>query len=215
MSAPSAHSDDQADEVTGPLVCHACRKLATAPAGATGALICPRCGSDLHRRKPNSLVRAWAMLIAATVMYIPANVYPVLKLDILGERQAATILTGVEELFHAGMWEIAALVFFASITVPMLKILGLGFLLISVHLKSRWRLRDRTQLYRLIEGIGRWSMIDMFMVSILVALVQLGGVATIDPGIGATCFASVVVITMFAADAFDPRIIWDAAEEGK
>jgi paraquat-inducible protein A len=198
-----------------PLVCHACRKLATAPLHATGALRCPRCGADLHRRKPNSLARAWALLIAAAIMYVPANYYPVLEIEILGRSENATILGGVVELFHAGMWEIAALVFFASITVPMLKILGLGYLLISVHFKSCWRLRDRTQLYRLIEGIGRWSMIDMFMVSILVALVQLGGVATIDPGIGATCFASVVVITMFAAAAFDPRFIWDAAEEGE
>lgn len=198
-----------------PLVCHACRKLAKAPLRATGTLSCPRCGADLHRRKPNSLARAWALLIAAAIMYIPANYYPVLKVEILGRTEADTILTGVVELFHAGMWEIAALVFFASITVPLLKILGLGYLLISVHIKSRWRPRDRTQLYRLIEGIGRWSMIDMFMVSILVALVQLGGVATIDPGIGATCFASVVVITMFAAGAFDPRIIWDVAEDGQ
>ena len=197
------------------LVCHTCRKLVEPPSHYAGVLECPRCGAELHRRKPNSLARAWALLIAATVLYIPANFYPVLRLEFLGSTEADTILTGVIELFNAGMWEIAALVFFASITVPMLKILGLGFLLISVQSRSRWRRRDRTQLYRLIEGIGRWSMIDMFMVSILVALVQLGGLATIDPGIGATCFAAVVVITMFAAGAFDPRIIWDAAEEGK
>ncbi len=206
---------EHAQAPVGPLVCHACRKLSTASPHATGALSCPRCGAKLHRRKPDSLARAWALLIAAAVMYVPANYYPVLKVEILGRSEADTILTGVVELFHAGMWEIAVLVFFASITVPLLKILGLGYLLISVHFKSRWRPRDRTRLYRLIEGIGRWSMIDMFMVSILVALVQLGGVATIDPGIGATCFASVVVITMFAAAAFDPRIIWDAAGEVK
>lgn len=204
-----------ADHVAGwgdPLVCHTCRKLSTMPAHATGTLSCPRCGTDLHRRKPDSLVRTWALLIAAAIMYIPANYFPVLKIEILGNSQSATILTGVKELFDAGMWEIAALIFFASITVPLLKIVGLAYLLISVHFNSRWRPRDRTQFYRLIEGIGRWSMIDMFMVSILVALVQLGGVATIDPGVGATCFAAVVVITMFAAGAFDPRIIWDAME---
>lgn len=211
MNPPSAHSQPPGN----PLVCHACRKLAKAPLHATGILSCPRCGADLHRRKPNSLARAWALLIAAVILYVPANYYPVLSVEVLGKSESDTIFSGVVELFNAGMWEISALVFFASITVPMLKILGLGYLLISVHIKSRWRLRDRTKLYRLIEGVGRWSMIDMFMVSILVALVQLGGVATIEPGVGATCFASVVVITMFAAGAFDPRIIWDAAEDGK
>ena len=139
------------------MVCHICRKLVKPPSHPAEHLLCPRCGADLHHRKPNSMTRAWALLIAAAVLYIPANYYPVLKLELLGRSEADTILSGVVELFNAGMWEIAALVFFASITVPMLKILGLGYLLISVHLKSRWRPRDRTQLYRLIEGIGRWS----------------------------------------------------------
>ena len=196
------------------LLCRTCHKLLSVPAiGQGGSIHCPRCGSGVTRRKTDSISRSWALLIAAAVLYVPANVYPVLKIEILGKSESDTIYTGVQELFAAGMWEIAALVFFASITVPLLKMLGLGFLLITVHRRSRWRLRDRTQLYRLIEGIGRWSMIDMFMVSILVALVQLGGLATIDPGIGATCFASVVVITMLAASSFDPRLIWDAAEE--
>ena len=105
------------------------------------------------------------------------------------------------------------LIFFASITVPVLKLIGLSFLLISVQRRWRWRPRDRTILYRVVEYIGRWSMIDMFMTSILVALVQLGAVATIDPGVGANCFAAVVVLTMFAAIGFDPRLVWDALEE--
>jgi paraquat-inducible protein A len=150
-------------------------------------------------------------VLAATIFYVPANLYPVLIVDMLGDSEPDTILSGVVALMDAGMWEVAALIFFASITVPVLKLAGLSFLLISVHRRSRWRIRERTRLYRLIEGVGRWSMIDMFMVSIVAALVQLGAVATINPGLGAVCFATGVVITMFAASSFDPRLIWDAA----
>jgi paraquat-inducible protein A len=190
--------------------CHACAMLTRLPTEASHSEAgCPRCRAPVHRRKPNSVNRTWALVIAAAILYVPANVYPVLKIEILGKTEADTIYTGVVELFGAGMWEIGLLVFFASITVPMLKLLGLTFLLISVQRRSRWRPRDRTVLYRMVEYIGRWSMIDMFMTSILVALVQLGAVATIVPGVGATCFASVVVITMFAASSFDPRLIWD------
>ena len=135
------------------------------------------------------------------------------RITILGKTEADTILSGVKELITSGMWEIGALVFVASICVPVLKILGLSFLLVSVQRRSAWGPKDRTKLYRAIEYIGRWSMIDMFMLSILVALVQLGAVATIDPGVGAICFASVVVLTIFAASSFDPRAIWDELEE--
>jgi paraquat-inducible protein A len=131
----------------------------------------------------------------------------------LGKGEGDTILSGIKDLFAAGMLPIAVLVFFASITVPMLKLCGLTYLLLSVHFRSLWRPKNRTALYRIVEVVGRWSMIDMFMVSILVALVQLGQVATILPGIGATAFAAVVVTTIFAASAFDPRLIWDVLEE--
>jgi paraquat-inducible protein A len=131
--------------------------------------------------------------------------------ELMGKGEPDTIISGVIELINAGMWEIAALIFFASITVPVLKLVGLSYLLISVQRRSRKNSRERTRLYRLAEGIGRWSMIDMFMVSIVCALVQLGAIATINPGLGAICFATVVVITMFAASSFDPRLIWDAA----
>lgn len=105
--------------------------------------------------------------------------------------------------------------FFASITVPVLKIAGLVFLLVTTSRGSRWRLRDRTLLYRIVESVGRWSMIDIFMLSILAGLVQLGSIATIQPGVGAVCFAAVVITTMFAAAAFDPRLMWDAAGENR
>jgi paraquat-inducible protein A len=172
---------------------------------------CIRCGSTLEARKPNSIARTWALMIAAVILYIPANVYPVLTVISFGSGAPSTILGGVEELVTGGMWPLGALVFFASILVPVLKLVGLTILLISTQRRATGRLRDRTVLYRIVNTIGRWSMIDIFMESILVALVQFGAIATIDPGFGAIAFAGVVIITMFAAESFDPRLIWDAA----
>ena len=166
-----------------------------------------------HRRRPNSLTRCAALVATAIILYIPANVYPVMTIISFGSGFPSTIIEGVKELLAGGMWPLALLVFFASITVPVLKLLGLIFLMLSVRFKSRWRLRDRTLLYRIVDAIGRWSMIDIFMVSILVALVRAGSIATIEPGVGATSFAAVVIITMMAAMSFDPRLMWDAAGE--
>jgi paraquat-inducible protein A len=198
------------------LACSSCGLLSRLPhktAEEAQDARCPRCQGRLHGRKPHSLQRTCALVIAASLLYIPANYYPVLIVEFLGDKEPNTILGGVEELITSGMWEIGILVFIASIVVPMLKLVGLTFLMISVHWRWRWSPRDRTHLYRVIEYIGRWSMIDMFMTSILVALVQLGALATIDPGVGATCFGAVVVLTMFAASGFDPRLVWDALEE--
>jgi paraquat-inducible protein A len=193
--------------------CHDCDQLAlmgALPARATAH--CPRCGAAMHRRKPNSIPRTWALVITAAILYIPANLLPVMTVIYFGRGEPNTILSGVKELIQAGMWPVALLVFFASITVPMLKLIGLTFLLVTVQRRSTWRLRDRSVMYRLIEGVGRWSMVDIFMISILVALVNLGAIATIEPGVGAICFAAVVIITMFASMSFDPRLIWDAEE---
>ena len=164
-------------------------------------------------RDSNSISRTWALLIAAYILYVPANLLPVMTVISFGKGEADTILSGVEALIHAGMWPIALLVFFASIIVPVTKLLSLTYLLLSVHYKSQWRPRERTVLYRITEVIGRWSMIDIFMISILIALVKLEAVATIEPGMGAISFAAVVIITMFAAMGFDPRFIWDNMEE--
>jgi paraquat-inducible protein A len=199
---------------TGLVSCHACQLVVRVPAHAHGddvEAICPRCGAAVHRRKPNSLSRAWALAIAATILYIPANVYPVMTVISFGKGDPSTILGGCKELLLHGMWPLALIVFVASVTVPVLKLVGLMWLLVSVQRGSTWRLRDRTALYRIVEAVGRWSMIDIFMLSILVALVRLGAIATVAPGIGAISFAAVVVLTMFAAMAFDPRLIWDAA----
>ncbi len=194
--------------------CHACHQLSRIPAGFTnGEAICPRCEAHIHLRKPNSISRTWALLIAAYILYIPANLLPVMTVISFGKGNPDTILSGVKELIHAGMWPIALLVFFASITVPVSKLLILTYLCLSVQLKSKWRPRERTVLYRITEVVGRWSMIDIFMISILIALVKLEAVATIEPGMGAISFAAVVIITMFAAMGFDPRLIWDKMEE--
>ena len=174
---------------------------------------CPRCGVRRHFRKPESIARTSALMMTAIILYIPANVYPVMTVVSFGAGSPDTILSGVQELALAGMWPLALLVFFASITVPVLKIISLAILLITTQRGSHWRLRDRTVLYRIVESVGRWSMIDVFMISILVGLVRLGSIATIEPGIGAIAFAAVVVTTMIAASCFDPRLMWDAAGE--
>lgn len=194
----------------GSLACPACALLCGVPAGAEGAVLaCPRCASPLRHRKPRSTQKTWALIAAAALLYVPANALPVMTITILGHSEPETILSGVVELFKSGMWEIGALVFIASITVPLLKITSLAYLLLTVRRRSSLHPEERTRLYRLVEYIGRWSMIDMFMLSILVALVQLGWAATVVPGPGATCFAAVVILTMFAASSFDPRLIWD------
>jgi paraquat-inducible protein A len=193
--------------------CESCG-LVSVPA-AHGAK-CPRCGSALHARKPDSLNRTWAFIVAAAILYIPANVYPVLTVIQLGAGQPSTILGGVEELLASHMYPLAILVFFASVLVPMFKLIGLGIMLMAIVLVSTEvgagvMLPERTKLYYVVAWIGRWSMVDIFMESLLGALVQFGGVVTIAPGIGAVAFCGVVILTIFAAEGFDPRLMWDAA----
>jgi paraquat-inducible protein A len=178
---------------------------------AAPGMRCSRCGFRLRDRRPASIQRTWAFALAAVVLYIPANIYPVLTVVRLGAGEPSTILGGVRELLDLGMWPLAALVFFASVAVPVLKLIGLGILLISTHCGTGWALHDRTVLYRIVDAIGRWSMIDIFMESILVALVQFGQLASVYPGPGAIAFAAVVILTMLAARSFDPRLMWDSA----
>lgn len=194
-----------------PIGCDTCRLVLCAPSGWP----CPRCGFRLRQRKRQSLVRCWALLAAAIILYLPANLYPIITVIRFGRGEPSTILNGVVELIQADMVPLALLVFLASITVPLLKLVGLTFMLLMTHERSgRW-LRGRTRLYRLVEGVGRWSMIDVFMLTTLVALVHMGFIATVLPGPGAIAFAAVVVLTMFAARAFDPRLMWDAAEKSE
>jgi len=167
----------------------------------------------VHLRKPFSVQRTWALLLTAIVCYIPANVYPIMTVVRFGRGQPDTITSGVVHLAEEGQWPIALLVLFASVVVPVLKIVVLAYLLVAVQLKWRTRTSERARLYRVIDVIGRWSMIDIFMISILVALVRLGTIATVTPGLGAAFFAGVVLSTMFAAITFDERLLWDSLDK--
>ena len=192
------------------LNCHTCGFLSL----HTGELqTCDRCTSPLHHRKHNSIEATWALFASALILLIPANVYPVMTVIRFGQGEPSTILSGVLHLIESGMWGLAMIVFVASIVVPVMKLTILFFLLISVHKKSIWRPRDRTLLYRVTEMVGAWSMVDIFLIGLLSSLVRLDSLSTIRPGIGAIFFAGVVVITMFAAHSFDPRLIWDNIKE--
>ncbi len=187
--------------------CDTCGFVVRAVPGAR----CPRCGFVLCPRKRDSTTRTWALGMTALILYVPANLFPVLTVIQLGRGYPSTILGGVRDLIDVGDWPLAALVFFASIVVPVIKIAGLAILMIGIHMRAERRRRDRTKLYRIIDRIGRWSMIDVFMLSLLVALLQFGAIVSVHPGIGAVAFVSVVILTMLAARTFDPRLIWDAA----
>jgi paraquat-inducible protein A len=174
---------------------------------------CPRCDSSVHRRKPNSLTRTWAFLIAGLIFYIPANVLPVMYTTMLGSSSENTIMSGVIEFAEGGSWDIAILIFIASVIVPCIKFLVLGLLLITCQRRSTWAMRERSRLFRFIELIGYWSMLDVLVVALVAALVQFHGLSTIEPRLGILFFGLVVVMTMLAAMSFDPRLIWDAEVE--
>ena len=173
---------------------------------------CPRCEARLHQRKPESLERTLALVVAGFLLYLPANLLPVLSIERFGRVEPNTILSGVRELIAADLWPLAAVVFSASILVPLMKLSGLSLMLLLTHRRSSRWLLGRTYLYRIIEFIGRWSSIDLFMISILVALVQFGNLTRVRPQAGAVAFAAVVVVTMLASRCFDPRIMWDATD---
>ncbi|HKR77364.1 MAG TPA: paraquat-inducible protein A [Rhodanobacter sp.] len=197
----------------GLLGCHVCGQVCHAGAGDDDALACPRCGSTLHRRKPAVYVRTWALLIAAFLMYIPANVLPIMRTASLGDIDDNTIISGVVELWVKGSPGLAVIVFCASIMVPMLKFLALGTLLITSRRGSNWARRQRAQLFRLVELIGYWSMLDVFVVALLTALVRFGFFSLVEPLPGVVFFGLTVVLTMFASMCFDPRLIWDGKED--
>ena len=198
----------------GLVSCHDCHLLSRMPkTSGRGTAHCPRCGGELHQRKTNSIARTWALVIAAMVFYIPANVLPMTITTALGSAQADTIMSGVIYFMQHGSWEIALIIFTASVFVPFLKFIILIYLLLSVQFKWVKQPKNLTRLYRFTEAIGRWSMLDIYVVTILVALVKLGFLANIEAGPAALYFALVVVTTMIAAESFDPRLIWDVVEE--
>ena len=194
----------------GAVACEACGLVGTHDSH------CLRCGTVLHARKPDSLVRTWALLAAAAILYIPANAYPVLTVIQAGNGQPSTIIDGIEDLLASHMYPLAILVFVASVLVPVFKLMGLALMLMAIVLVTTTAgagrlLRERTALYYIVAWIGRWSMVDIFMESLLGALVQFGAVVNIAPGFGAVAFCGVVLLTILAAETFDPRVMWDAA----
>jgi len=176
---------------------------------------CPRCRLRLHARKPDALLRTLALLIAAFVLYIPANVYPMSSDTQLGQLIPYRIIDGIKELYQAGLWPLGILIFCTSIAIPFLKLAGLGWFLVSIRRRSSRRLRLKTRLYRLVDEIGRWSNTDVFTIAVFLPVLQFGTIASSHAATGATAFILVVVITMFASRAFDPRLMWDAGLEGE
>ena len=191
---------------SGYLLCSDCNKLH--PLSSEG-LHCDRCGVTLHSRIKNSLNHSWACLITAVILFFPANILPIMTFKTFGQGEPSTILGGILQLLERDMLFIALVVLTASIVVPVLKIFALSILLCTVQFGLETNLRQKTIMYRAVEWIGRWSMLDIFVIGILVALVQLGNVAHIEGNQGATAFAAVVMLTMFSAIAFDTRLIWD------
>ena len=173
---------------------------------------CPRCAGILRRRKPYSMGNTLALVLTGYLLYVPANLLPMIRIERFGRNEPNTILSGVRALIAANLWPLAVIVFTASILVPLIKLVGLSAMLTFTRWHSRRWLIGRTRLYRFIDAIGRWSSIDLFMISILVALVQFGTLTSVRPGEGAVAFAAVVIVTMLASRSFDPRIMWDATD---
>ena len=203
MSAAATYPPESA-AARGLAACHTCHKLSPASTHR-----CPRCGAPVHVRVTDSLHRTMALVLTAAVLYIPANVLPIMTTEQLGVAEPSTILGGVVLLWHHGSYPIAAVIFIASVMVPLGKLIALAVLCWGVKRRHVARPRERTVMYRVTEFVGRWSMIDVFVVAILVALIQLGGLLVIRPGAAGLAFCGVVIVTMVAAETFDPRLIWD------
>jgi len=195
----------------GVLPCGQCGLLCRG-SHADAGLACPRCGTALHARKPDSVARTWAFLIAAAILYVPANMLTVMRTDSLFGSEDHTILGGVVELWNDGSWDLAAIVFIASIVVPILKMLVLGVLAITVQRHSHWRRHERARLYRMLDAVGHWSMLDVYVVALLIGLVRFRGIAEVLPGPGIAAFGAVVVLTLLSSISLDPRLIWDTRD---
>lgn len=196
----------------GLFVCEVCEKLNRA---RELECRCARCGARLHERKPDSIRRTWAYLVAATILYIPANALPVLYSGELAKHRADTILSGVVHLWNTRSWGLAVIVFVASIVVPLAKLLTLGYLAWAARRDSGASPARRARLYRATHYIGRWSMVDIYVGATLVALANLGPFASVQPGPAAIAFCAVVILTMLATHSFDPRLTWDSAARAR
>jgi paraquat-inducible protein A len=191
----------------GLLVCTQCR--ATVRAIRHARALCPRCGAPVFERKPHSVSTTAALVLAASLLYVPANLLPVMRMNTLFSEEDDTIMSGVLSLIEDGSWLLAGVVFIASIVVPLLKLIVMGWLLVSISQRPLHALQ-RSRLFRLVEFIGRWSMLDVYAISLIVALVQIRSLAIVHVGLGALAFGAVVVLTMLAAQTFDERLLWDA-----
>jgi paraquat-inducible protein A len=194
----------------GLVSCDACQMLSR-PAGTDEEAFCRRCGEELEFRRQGSIQKTWALVIAATICYFPAMLLPVLDTTTFGNTEGSTIMEGVAHLYATGSWPLALVVLIASVMIPLGKLVALVYLLLTVQRGSATSNYDCTRLYRMVEIIGRWSMLDVFVVTFTVALVQLEPLMSVAPGAGVLFFAAVVVLTMLAAEVFDPRLIWDSS----
>jgi paraquat-inducible protein A len=192
---------------SGLALCHICHRVSDVVRAR-----CHCCGTHLHLRNAHSLERTIALLITAVMLYIPANTLPIMHTYQFGQPDPATIIGGVLILIDMGSYPIAAVIFIASVMVPIAKMLAIAYLVVSVRRGGKISAQQRTVIYRMTEFVGKWSMVDVFVVAILVSLVRLEGLLTIEPGLAAAAFASVVVVTMLSAHAFDVRLIWDNCE---
>lgn len=192
-------------------LCHTCGKLSRV--SNSHALLCPRCHSQVHLRDPYALSRAWAFTISALVAFVPANFFPIMTVIQIDKTIPSTIMAGVIDLAKNDMLPIAVVVFIASIAVPVFKLVGIIYLLLTVKRGKPVNSTQATRMYRFIDLIGRWSMLDLFVIAILVTLVSFGKLANIEANIGATAFGAVVVLTLLAAESFDPRLIWDLQDK--
>ncbi len=190
--------------------CHTCNKLVDARESA-----CSRCGAAVHQRKSNSLQRTLALLITASILLVPANVYPIMITYQLGVKDESTILQGVVLLIQHGSVPIAAVIFIASVVVPLAKLGVMYYLVWSINGRPHENHRQRTRLFTAAEFIGNWSMVDIFVVAILVALIHLTGLLVISPGVATYSFTGVVLVTMVAAESFDTRLMWDQLDSKK
>jgi len=191
------------------LHCQACALTLPEATSEREGIPCPRCGTPLHRRQPQSLQRSAAFALAGAIMLVPANLVPVVSTNLMGQARTDTIWSSVVALYRDGLWAIALIVFVASILVPLVKLAGLGVLLHAVHTRATARRHGLTRFYAFVKFIGRWSMLDVFLIAFLTGAVQFGLVATVRPEPGVIAFAATVVLTIFATESFDPRLLWD------
>lgn len=198
---------------SGYISCHDCRNLVRTVGLPEGAQLgCPRCNAEIHPRKPHSLSRTWALIITSAVLFLPANLLPIMRVDFVGSQEYSTILDGIIYFFHEKDYSIGLIIFTASILVPLFKIIGMVIILLSIQFNWKSWLRHKTAMFHFIEFIGRWSMLDIFVIALMSTLVNFGSLTSTQAAPAASYFTAVVLCTMFAALTFDPRLLWDTED---